>query len=146
MFNPTHNTRFISEKSLPVTGLSSAFCLVFLVFVVLMLSACVDIELNLSSKKRSSCYNISVCHWNLNSITTHNFAIIDLLQADYTVHQYYMYLSEPHLDGSASSDNDNLSRNGYKLVRAEKGNICVYFKEFLPVRCLPNSHLKMSYT
>ena len=83
MFNPTHNkTRFINEKSLRVVGLSSTFRFgICFVFVVLMLFACCDTEFNLAPKKRNSCYNFSVCHWNLNSITAHVFAIIDLLQA-----------------------------------------------------------------
>ena len=57
-------------------------------------------------------------------------------------------LSESYLDASVSSDNDNLNINGYKLVRADhpgnvkRGGVCVYFKESLPVRCLPNSYLK----
>ena len=57
-------------------------------------------------------------------------------------------LLESHLDASESSDNDNLNINGYKLVRADhpgnvkRGGACVYFKQSLPVRCLPNSYLK----
>ena len=57
-------------------------------------------------------------------------------------------LLESHLDASESSDNDNLNINGYKLVRADhprnvkRGGVCVYFKQSLPVRCLPNSYLK----
>ena len=57
-------------------------------------------------------------------------------------------LSESYIDASVSSDNDNLNINWYKLVRAdhlangERGGVCVYFKESLPVRCLPNCYLK----
>ena len=124
MFNPTHKIRFINLKPLRVVGLSSDFRLgIRFVFVFLML---------------------------LNSIAAHNFAIIDLLQAYNTIHQYDMFcLSESYLDASVSSDNDNLNINGYKLIRADHpgnikrgGGVCVYFKESLPVRCLPNSYLK----
>ena len=97
-----------------------------------MLFACGDIEPNPGPKKGSSCYNFSVYHWNLNSITAHNFAKIDLLQAYNTIHQYDMIcLSESYLDASVSSDNDNLNIDGYKLVRAdhpgnlERGGVCV---------------------
>ena len=114
-----------------------------------MLFACGDIELNPGPKKGSSCYNFSVCHWNLNSITAHNFAKIDLLQAYNIIHQYDMIcLSESYLDASVSSDNDNLNIDGYKLVRADhpgnvkRGGVCVYFKESLPVKCLSTSYLK----
>ena len=59
-----------------------------------------------------------------------------------------IHLSESYLDPSVSSANDNLNLNSYKLVRADhsgngkRGCVCVYFKESLPVRCLPNSYLK----
>ena len=150
MFNPTHKTRFINLKSLLVVGLSSDFRLgIRFVFVFLMLFGCGDIELNPGPIKRSSCSNISVCHWNLNSITAHNFAKIDLLQAYNTIHQYDMInLSESYLDASVSFDNDNLNINGYMLVRADhpgnvkRGGMCLYFKESLPVKCLSNSYLK----
>ena len=52
MFNPTHKTRFIKLKSLLVIGLSSGFHLgIRSVFVVLMLCACGDNELNPGPKK-----------------------------------------------------------------------------------------------
>ena len=134
MFNPTHKTRFIKLKSLRLVGISSGFRLgIRFVFVFLMLFACGDIELNPGSKKGSSCYNFSVAHWNLNSITAHNFAKIDLLQAYNTIHQYdKICLSEFYLDASVSSDNDYLNINGYKLVRADhpgnvkRGGVCVF--------------------
>ena len=114
MFNPTHKTRFINLKSLRVVGLSSGFCL-GIRFVFVFVFACGDIELNPGPKKRSSCYNFSVCHWNLNSITPHSFAKIDLLQAYNTIHQYDMLcLSGSYLDASVSFDNDNPNINGCK--------------------------------
>ena len=57
-------------------------------------------------------------------------------------------LSESYLDSFVSSDNHNLYIISYKLVRADHpGSIkrvgtCVYFKEYLPVSCLPNPYLK----
>ena len=154
MFNPTHKTRFINLKSLRVVGLSSGFRLgIRFALVFLMLYLRVVILNLIRVQKRSSCYNFSVCHWNLNSTTAHNFAKIDLLRAYITIHQNDMTcLSESYLDASVSSDNDNLNINGYKLVRADHpGNVkrggvcvcvCVYFKESLPVKCLSNSYLK----
>ena len=159
MINPAHMTRFINEKSLQVACIYSVFRFgIRFVFLVPMLFGCVDIELNLSLKKKSSCYNFSVCLSNLNSITVHNFARIDLTQAYDTIHQCeVIFLSESYLDASLSFNNDNLNINGYKLVRADclKNNVkadsvcvcvCVYVcecvKESLPVQCLPNSYLK----
>ena len=56
--------------------------------------------------------------------------------------------SESYLDSTVSSDKDNLYMRDYKLVRADppgnikRGGVCVYFKESLPVSCLPNPYLK----
>ena len=54
MFNPAHKTRFINEKSLLVVGLSFIFCFgIRFAFVVWMLFACDNIELNPGPKKRA---------------------------------------------------------------------------------------------
>ena len=70
MFSPTLKTRFINEKLLWQVGLFSASCFgVRFVFVVLM------VALNLIRVQKEISYsNLSVCHWNLNSITAHNIA------------------------------------------------------------------------
>ena len=64
------------------------------------------------------------------------------------IYQYdKISLSESYLDSSVSSNNDNLNISGCKWVRADhpenvKIGVCVYFfKESLPMRCLPNSCL-----
>ena len=52
------------------------------------------------------------------------------------------------VDSSASSNNENLNISGYKLLRADhpgnvkRSDICMYFKESLPVRFLAHSYLK----
>ena len=108
------------------------------VFILLILFVCGDIELNPGPKNRNSCYNFSICHWNLNSITALNLAKVNLLQPYNAIHDFDMIcLSESYLDSSVSSD--NLYIKDYKLVRADhpvnvkRGGVCVYFKESLPV-------------
>ena len=65
------------------------------------------------------------------------------------IHDFDMIcLSESYQDWSVPSDNDSLYIRDYKLVRADtsgnikRGDVCIYFKEFLPVQCLPNPYLK----
>ena len=59
-----------------------------------------------------------------------------------------IWLYESYLHSSVSSDKDNLYVRDYKLVRADlpgnikRGGVSVYFKESLPVSCLPNPYLK----
>ena len=151
IFNATSKARYFKKKSLrvaaPVFGFFS-FGFRF-VFILLILFVCGDVELNPGPKNRNSCYNFSICHWNLNSITAHNFAKVNLLQAYNAIHDFDMIcLSESYLDSTVSSDNDNLYIRDYKLVRADhpgnikRGGVCVYFKESLPVSCLANPYLK----
>ena len=117
--------------------------------MLLILFVCGDVELNPGPKNRNSCYNFSICHWNLNSITAHNFAKVNLLQAYNAIHDFDMIcLFESYLDSTVSSDNDNLYIRDYNLVRTDhpgnikRGGVYVYFKESLPAGCLPNPYLK----
>ena len=143
IFNATTRATYFKKKSLRVAA--PVFCFFSFefrfVFILLILFVCGDTELNPGPKNMKSCYNFSTCHWNLNSITAHNFAKV--------IHDLNMIcLSESYLDSSVSSDNDNLYIKDHKLVRTDHpGNIkrdgmWVYFKESLPVSCLPNPYLK----
>ena len=121
IFNATSKARYFKKKSLGIAA--PVFCLFSFgfrfVFILLFLFVCGDIELNPGPKNRDSCYNFLICHWNLNSITVHNFVKVNLLQAYNAIHDFDMIcLSESYLDSSVSSDNDNLYIKDYKLVRA----------------------------
>ena len=54
----------------PLFSCSSGFRFVFVMLILLTLG---DIESNPGPRRRDSCYNFSICHWNLNSMTAHNF-------------------------------------------------------------------------
>ena len=78
-----------------------------------------DIEDN-PSLKPNSCEYLSICHWNLNSISAHNFIKLSLLRAYISVNKTdIICLSETYLDSSISPDNDNLELPGYNLVCAD---------------------------
>ena len=75
------------------------------------------------------------CHWNLNSISSHNYVKISLLKAYITVHKFdIICLSETYLDSSTRPDDDNLEIEGYDIARAdnpantERGGVCIYYK------------------
>ena len=108
-----------------------------------------DIEKN-SRPKPISCDKFSICHWNLNSISAHNFIKISLLRA-YVSTQYFdiLCLSETYLDSSISSNDSNLTIPGYDLYRADDpsnvkrvgggagaGRSCIYCKNFLPLKVI----------
>ena len=96
-----------------------------------------DIEVNLGPKIRSP---LLFCHWNLNSLSAHNFVKVLVLQALPVTHDYYIIcLSETFLDSSVSNDNERIRIEGYNLLRADhpsnkkRGGVCMYYKEHLPI-------------
>ena len=65
----------------------------------------------------NSCEYLSICHWNLNSISAHNFIKLSLFRAYISTNKIdIICLSETYLDSGISSDNDNLELPGYNLV------------------------------
>ena len=50
-------------------------------FIMLTLLTCGDIESNPGPRRCDSCYNFSICHWNLNIMTALNFKKINLFEA-----------------------------------------------------------------
>ena len=63
----------------------------------------------------------SICHWNLNSIDTHNFAKVVLLKAYNSIHKFdIICLSETYLDSYILPDDSNLEIPGYNFVRSDQ--------------------------
>ena len=99
-----------------------------------------DIELNPGPKKSKE-NALSVCHWNLNSITAHDFSKLTQLKAYISTYKYdFICLSETYLD--STTPNNLIDIEGYNLVRADhpddtkRGGVCIYYKESLPVRVI----------
>ena len=94
-----------------------------------------DIEMN-PGPKPCSCNKFSICHWNLNSISAHNFIKLSLLRAYISFHNFdILCLSETYFDSTISSNDSNLIIPGYELYRADhpsnvkRGGICIYYKK-----------------
>ena len=99
-----------------------------------------NIELNPGPNKSKE-NNLSICHWNLNSITAHNFLKLSQLKAYISTCKHdFICLSEAYLDSSTCSNLTDIEE--YKLVRSEhsdnikRGRVCIYYKESLPVRVI----------
>ena len=114
--------------------------------LLILLSA--DVEVN-PRPKCASTSNISICHWNLNSISAHNYIKLFLLKAYIAIHKFdIICLSETYLDSSTTSDDDNLAISGYNLIRSDhpsnnkRGGVCIYYKNFLPLRVLGIQYLQ----
>ena len=114
--------------------------------LVILLSA--DVELN-PGPKLASTSNISICHWNLNCISAHNYTKLFLLQAYIAVHKFdIICLSETYLDSSTISNDDNLVISGNNCIRSDHPSnnkyvgVCIYYKNFLPLRVLSIQYLQ----
>ena len=106
-----------------------------------------DIEVNPGPKLDSS-QNFTICHWNLNSIAAHTFSKINILKAYLTIHKTdIVCLSETYLDSSFLVNGKNLVIQGYNLRRCDhpanskRGGVCVYYKDFLPLKIINIQHL-----
>ena len=99
--------------------------------------------------KRACTSNMAICHWNLNSISTHNYIKLFLLKAYIAIHKFYIIsLSETYLDSSTTSDDDNLAVSGCNLIRSnhpsnnKRSGLSIYYKKFLSLRVLSIQYLQ----
>ena len=105
----------------------------------LLILLSVDVELN-PGPKRVFTSNISICHWNLNSISAHKYTKLFLLKAYIAIHKFdIICLSETYFNSSTTSDDDNLEIPGYNLIRSDhpsdnkRGGVCISYKNFFPL-------------
>ena len=75
----------------------ASISLLTLVYIFVFLQCHGDIELNPGPRKPKS-NNFSVCHWNLNSLSAHNFTKLTQLKAYNSIYKYdFICLSETYL-------------------------------------------------
>ena len=108
-----------------------------MVYLFLFLQCHGDIEPNsgpINIKKNS----IFVCHWNLNSLSAHNFSKLTQLKAYNSPYKYdFLCLSKTYLDSSIPDSLLNIE--GYNLVctgypdNIKRGGVCIYYKESFTV-------------
>ena len=99
-----------------------------------------DIEPNPGPRK-SKQNSLSICHWNFNSLSAHNFAKLTQLKAYNSIYKHdFICPSETYFDSTTA--NNMLEIEGYNLVRADHlnnikgGGVCMYYKESLPFRVI----------
>ena len=102
-----------------------------------------EIETNLGPRCNLN-NHLTICHWNLNSISAHDFTKLQLLQtACLAVNKFHIVcLSEIYFNSSISFDDDNLYISGYIVVRVDhpvnskRGGKYIYYKNCLPLKVL----------
>ena len=125
---------------------SAFIILLTLIYIHIFLQCYGDIEINPGPRKLKI-NSFSICHWNLNSLATHNFSKLTQLIAYNSIYKHdFICLSETYLDSSIP---DNLiDIEGYKLIRADhpdnikRCGVCIYYKESLPVQIINQHYLK----
>ena len=120
----------------------SSFHFLWISYFALRLLQHCDIELNPGPKY------FSICHWNVNSLTAHNYLKVSQLQAFNLVHKFdILCISETHLDSSVSKDDTALSIKGYSIIRAghpsnsKRGSVCIYYNDKISARQMSNISL-----
>ena len=111
---------------------------------ILLVFSSSDVEIN-PGPKRTPKANLSICRWNLNSISAHNYVKLSLLRA---YHNFdIICLSEAYLNSSNSTDDETLEISGHNLVRSDpplnskRGGVCIYYKNYLPLRIISVNYL-----
>ena len=107
-----------------------------------------DVEEN-PGPKPSSSQSFSICHWNLNSISAHNYMKLSLLRAYLSTHKFdVICISETYLNSDTSTVDENLEIAGYTLIRADhpsntkRGGVCIYYKHSLAFKLLDICYLE----
>ena len=101
-----------------------------------------DIEL-IPRPKQKLDQSLSICHWNLNIIPTHNLRKLDLLQGYiYSNKVDILCLSETFLNSDISCDDNNLQLPGFDLIltdhqsNTKRGGVCIYYRNFLTLKLI----------
>ena len=78
-----------------------------------------DIEVN-PGPRSSPCHGFSICHRNLNGLTTHNYLKVSLLRAYDAIKKFdVVCLSKTFLDSSNLPDYGNFDPPDYNVVRVD---------------------------
>ena len=91
--------------------------------------------------------SFSVCHWNLNYLSAHNFSKLTQLKAHNSIYKNdFACLLETYLD--TSIPDKLIDIKGYKLIRVghpnntKRGEVSTYYKRSLPVRAVSLPYFK----
>ena len=106
-----------------------------------------DDEENPGSKPGSS-KSFSICHWNLSSISAHNYIKLSLVRAYVSTHKFdIICISGTYLNSDTSTVDENLEIIGYTLITADHSSntkrrgVCIYYKHSLAFRLLDICYL-----
>ena len=96
-----------------------------------------DDEVNPEPKQKGKdC--LSVCQWNLSSISAYDYSKLFLSNSYNSLHKFdIICLSETNVDSNTPLDDDDFGISGYMLVRSDdpsnnkREGVCLYYKNNL---------------
>ena len=145
--NNVNSSHFLSMMLYYAVNEANIITLAF-VYIFTFLLGHADIESNMGPKIIKSNY-LSIWHWNLNSVSAHNFSkILQLKAYDFICKHDFICLSETYLDSSAPLNDHFLQIEGYNLIQADHPNevkregVCIYYRESLSVTVISIPYLK----
>ena len=113
--------------------------------VIVLLSG--NVEINPGPKHIPET-SLSICHWNLSSISDHNYVKLSLFRAYLAFHKFNIIcLFKTYLNSSNSPDDETLQISGYNLVPSDhplnsrRGGVCIYYKNYLPLQIISVNYL-----
>ena len=97
-----------------------------------------DVELNPGSK-RNAAQTLPICYRNVNTICAHSCAKFYRLRANVCVHRFdIICLSETYLNSSVDDKSLSIYINylisSYHSSNKTRDSICIYYKNFLPLK------------
>ena len=128
-YNAWSDAKFFSASSF-ITVVVNVWIAIWLYIILISLSG--NVQLGPGPKDKSSS-TISICYWNLNSITLHSYAKISFLEAYIAAQKFdIVCISKTYFDPSTAYDDGNLEIAGYSVIRSDhpsnKKQVC--FKSF----------------
>ena len=91
-------------------------CISYIWLFSILIKLSGDVEENLGPKP-NSCRSFSICQWNINSVSAHNFSEVFLLIAYISVHKFdVICISETFPNSDTAHDDDNLKIEGYNIA------------------------------
>ena len=121
---------------------------IFLVYLIRLIRLSSDIKLN-SGPKPSSYKFFSICNWNLNNITSHDFFKVKLLTTSSVMHKLdTICIYESYLNSGISSSIDKLDIFGNNMSPADhpsenrRWGVFIYYKASLSIKMLNINYIQ----
>ena len=117
----------------------SQICLILNIFIqYFLLTVCGDIETNPGPSNDAK--SLSICHWNLNGISTQNYVKLSMIEAYNALYNYDIICISKTFKFFSIGKWFYIETQRFELIRSDhpsntkRGGVCLYYKEHLPLK------------